>query len=426
MKIALVNQPWDSVTPPVQSGSIPIWNYQVARQLAQSCQVVVYARQNRKQKAVEWSEQVEYRRVSVIFEKVVNRLSRLINKFSPKSHYFASRLYGVIYALSLALDLRQQQCDVVHIHNFSQFVPLIRAFNPKIKIVLHMHCEWLSQLNPTIIAKRLAHVDLIIGCSHYITDKIKACYPQFAERCQTVFNGVDVEKFLKNSDSESQSDCLKLLFVGRISPEKGLHTLIDAFKIVLKQYPQTQLQIVGPNKPTPTEFIATLSDEPTVASLAKFTPKQYYSYLQSQLSSHIANQVSFVGGIKHSQLVELYQEADLLINPSLSESFGMSLVEAMAMGLPVIASRVGGMTGIVEEGKTGFLFEPDNPIALAEAMMRLIENKQLRTVMGQAGRQRVLNYFSWHKVAESLFIHYSHLIELPEQSLVQNYVIESF
>ncbi|GAB4236054.1 MAG: glycosyltransferase family 4 protein [Stanieria sp.] len=425
MKIALVNQPWDSVTPPVQAGSIPIWNYQVARQLAKSCQVVIYARQNRQQKAVEWNQQVEYRRVSVTGEKIFNGFSRLINKLAPKSYYFASSLYGVSYALSLALDLRQQQCDVVHIHNFSQFVPLIRAFNPNIKIVLHMHCEWLSQLNPNVMAKRLAHVELIFGCSHYITDKIKAYFPQLAERCQTVFNGVDIEKFIKKSDSSSQSDCLKLLFVGRISPEKGLHTLIDAFKIVLEQYPQTQLQIVGPNKPAPTEFIASLSDDPTVASLAKFAPEQYYSYLQSQVSSQVVNQVSFVGGIKHSQLVQLYEEADILINPSLSESFGMSLVEAMAMGLPVIASRVGGMTGIVEEGKTGILFEPDNPIALAEAIMQLIKDEQLRTIMGEAGHQRVLNYFSWHKVAESLFVHYSRLMELPGQSLVQNYATES-
>jgi glycosyltransferase involved in cell wall biosynthesis len=424
MKIALVNQPWDTVSPPVQAGSIPIWNYQVARQLVKSCQVVIYSRHNSGQKREEFSEQIEYRRLSVTGDRLLNGLSRLINKLSPKSFYFASRLYGLNYALSLALDLRKQQCDVVHIHNFSQFVPIIRALNPKIKIVLHMHCEWLSQLDKKIIAKRLNQVDLIIGCSNYITDKIKDRFPQFANKCQTVFNGVDIDNFIPNKISTEKLDNLNLLFVGRISPEKGLHILLDAFKLVIKEYPQVLLKIVGPNKPTPTEFIATLSDEPTVADLATFTPEKYYSHLQNKLSPQIAKQISFVGSIKHSQLVNLYQQADILINPSLSESFGMSLIEAMATGVPVIASKVGGMTGIVEVGKTGLLFKSGDAKALAEAIMLLLQNQQLRLSMGEASRQRVLNYFSWDKVTESLLVNYYRILEVTEKAIAQNYATE--
>jgi glycosyltransferase involved in cell wall biosynthesis len=422
MKIALVNQPWDTVTPPVQASSIPIWNYQVASQLVKSCQVVIYSRKNSQQKEVEFHQKVEYRRLSVTGERILNGLSRLFNYLSPKSFYFASQFYGLPYAFSLALDLKKQRCDVVHIHNFSQFVPLIRLFNPNIKIILHMHCEWLSQLDPNLMAKRLEYVDLIVGCSNYITEKIKSRFPQFASRCQTVFNGVDIDNFVRDDSEKSPEQ--KLLFVGRISPEKGLHNLLDALKIVIQKYPETQLQIVGPYKPAPTEFIASLSDESTVASLAQFVPEKYYSHLQTKLSPEIAKNVSFVGSIKHSQLVKLYQQANILINPSLSESFGMSLVEAMATGIPVIASKVGGMTGIVEEGKTGFLVESDNPNALAEAIIKLLAEPQLRTSMGEAGYERVLNYFSWDKVAESLLINYYRVVENSEQSLAPNYAAQ--
>jgi glycosyltransferase involved in cell wall biosynthesis len=272
------------------------------------------------------------------------------------------------------------------------------------------------------MAKRLEYVDLIVGCSNYITEKIKSRFPQFASRCQTVFNGVDIDNFVRDDSEKSPEQ--KLLFVGRISPEKGLHNLLDALKIVIQKYPETQLQIVGPYKPAPTEFIASLSDESTVASLAQFVPEKYYSHLQTKLSPEIAKNVSFVGSIKHSQLVKLYQQANILINPSLSESFGMSLVEAMATGIPVIASKVGGMTGIVEEGKTGFLVESDNPNALAEAIIKLLAEPQLRTSMGEAGYERVLNYFSWDKVAESLLINYYRVVENSEQSLAPNYAAQ--
>jgi glycosyltransferase involved in cell wall biosynthesis len=408
MKIAFVNQPWDSIIPPVQAGSIPIWNYEVARRLVKHCDVIIYARKNPGQKAVEFYEKVEYRRVSVALGRFFNGISKLWANLSLKNSYFASIFYGFSYAVRVAIDLRRQKCDVVHIPNFSQFVPIIRAFNPNIKIILHMHCEWLTQVNHKLIAKRLSQVDLIIGCSDYITKKIESYLPQFSELCHTVFNGVDLEQFISNNNNNQTkpNDSKKLLFVGRISPEKGLHILLDAFEIVIKYYPQAYLEIVGPQKPTPTEFLAALSDDPNVAFLTKLDPKNYFSYLQNKLSLKIASQVFFSGSVKHLELVDCYRKADILINPSVSEAFGMSLVEAMATGIPVIATRVGGMIDVVEEGKTGLLVEANNASALAEAIIHLLADRELRESMGRAGRQRALELFSWDKITESLLSNY--------------------
>jgi glycosyltransferase involved in cell wall biosynthesis len=98
-----------------------------------------------------------------------------------------------------------------------------------------------------------------------------------------------------------------------------------------------------------------------------------------------------------------------LINPSLSESFGMSLVEAMAHGVPVIATCVGGMVEIVEMSKGGILAEPDDPRALADAILQLLSDEELRRSMGAAGQQSIPKHFSWDKIAEDLSCLYSRL-----------------
>ena len=102
-----------------------------------------------------------------------------------------------------------------------------------------------------------------------------------------------------------------------------------------------------------------------------------------------------------SQLYQLYERSHILINPSLSESFGIALVEAMASQLPVIATRVGGMVEIVENGKTGLLVNAAKPQELAEAIIKLSE-QSLRESMGNAGRQRVEKMFTWEKITTSL------------------------
>jgi glycosyltransferase involved in cell wall biosynthesis len=309
-----------------------------------------------------------------------------------------------------------QQCDIIHIHNFSQFVPIVRTFNPRAKIVLHMHCEWLSQLNREAvqqhphsgIAKRIERADLIIGCSNHITNKIRDRFPSLAARCQTVYNGVDTTHFVPNNHqmTTSSKDKLRLLFVGRISPEKGVHLLIDAFVEVVKHYPQAQLEIVGPEAVVSKEFLTDLSDDPKITALAPFYTGSYLAHLKNRIPSHLAPQVQFTGSVPQEELLQHSWEADIVINPSLSEAFGMSLVEGMACEKPVIGARVGGMTEAIAPEVTGLLFESGNANALADAILELLSDEQRKTSMGKAGRKRVIEMFSWEKIAQSLLEQY--------------------
>jgi len=417
MKIAFVSQPLDVVTSPPKN-SLAIWTYEVARRLIPSHEVTIYAK-GRFQKQVLNQEGIEYRYIPIAFDKVILKLlEKIPNLSNVKRPTFASSLYYLGYALQIANDLKKQKFDVVHIHNFSQFVPIIRALNPQIKIVLHMHCEWLTQLEHSLIEKRIKKSDLVIGCSDYITGKIHHLFPQFHKRCKTIYNGVDIEQFCPNDKftEHSNNEHQKLLFIGRVSPEKGVHVLLEAFPNVVKLYPQAQLEIVGPNLLASKEFLVALSEEDEVANLAVFYgDRSYYSHLQDYLSPNIANQVSFIGFVPQSEVVNYYRDADVLINPSFSEAFGMSLVQAMATETPVVATRVGGMTEIVEDGITGKLVERGDASALAEAIIAILSDEDLKKSMGKTGRQQVIERFSWEKIANNTLLAYQNIYKTNEQ-----------
>lgn len=325
---------------------------------------------------------------------------------------FASSLYHFGYAFQVATDLRKQKCDIVHILNYSQFVPVIRAFNPKIKIVLMMHCEWLTQLDRAMIEQRLRHADLAIGCSEYVTEKIRRRFPHLASRCQTVYDGVDIHRFTSKSDriATKNNGAKRLLFVGRVSPEKGLHVLLDAFQKVALRCPQAELEIVGGEAIVAEQLLVALSDDPRVKELTSFYRGSYFSHLRDKLPLWVATGVHFTGLVPNTDVVNYYRNSDVLINPSFSESFGMSLAEAMACRVPVVATRVGGMTEIVDEGKTGLLVDPGDAEALAEAILCLLSNEDMRKSMGKAGRKRVAELFSWERIAENLLSHYKNLL----------------
>jgi glycosyltransferase involved in cell wall biosynthesis len=104
-----------------------------------------------------------------------------------------------------------------------------------------------------------------------------------------------------------------------------------------------------------------------------------------------------VGKVSRSELVREFAEADFLVLPSRFEPFGIVLLEAMAAGLPVIASRVGGIPEIVTEEETGLLVEPDNPDRLADALWLLCQDESLRFSMGRMARERVKRY-AWDSV----------------------------
>jgi glycosyltransferase involved in cell wall biosynthesis len=417
IKVAFVCQPFYETSFPQPGDSIGIITVKLINYLRSDFNITVYSAT---EKSIWWKTQIDqgvlYQYIptkldSIFFYHVLKKIPAWLTLKKP---WFSSILFYFLYPLQISIDLKRKQYDIVHIHNFSQFIPLIRLLNPQIKIVLHMHCEWLTQLDHSQIQSRLQLTDLIISCSDYLTNLIRNEFPEFQDRCQTLFNAVDIHKFV-NQTPKTYSQSIehpKLLFVGRISPEKGVHVLLDALKEVVKFYPNVQLNIVGPEGSTPKEYIVDLSDSPELKELARFYTTSYSTCLRHQITPEIANNICFKGLVLHDQIMKYFEEADIVINPSLSESFGMSLVEAMATETPVIASRIGGMQDVIEDGKTGVLIEPNNPATLAKAIIELLANPESRQFMGKTGRQRVMKLFCWDQVSSNLASKYQQIYQL--------------
>jgi hypothetical protein len=105
-----------------------------------------------------------------------------------------------------------------------------------------------------------------------------------------------------------------------------------------------------------------------------------------------------LGHVSWRELTEWYRKASIFVLPSYYETGGISAIEAMAFGLPVVASRTGGIPEVVEDGVTGILVPPGDSKALGEAVIHLLREPDLRRRLGQAGRQRVLDEFTLDRV----------------------------
>lgn len=423
MRVAFVNQPWDNILPSNDGpgGSIAILTYEFARRLVKhGHQVSLYGAGARLdfRKRVEQLEGINFRSMRAVrleaklLDIFLNAADRYLGKPTPERARFTSRRYLSYYGWQVARAVARDGADIIHVHNLFQLVPAIRALNPSAKIVLHMHCEWLSQLAPDIIQKYLNSVDLVIGASDHITSKVAERFPAFSNQCRTIYNGVDIDAFSLPATQADTDETQHLLTVGRISPEKGIHLLIEAFAKIHHAHPNAVLDIVGPYAPVAFQFLVGLSDDERVASLATYYEADKGSYLdqvQALIPAHLTDKVRFLGGVPYSEIAARYQQADIYVNASYSESFCMPVAEAMANELPVVAARAGGIQEIVVHGQTGFLFDIGDVDMLADGISCLLQEAALRRTMGTAGRKRVVDVFSYDRLVNRLETSYQAL-----------------
>ncbi|MEB3278562.1 MAG: glycosyltransferase [Lyngbya sp.] len=418
LKVGFVCQPFVMTSFPNPADSIGILTYELVKILAHQFNITVYAAgQQSRQVNIEG---VNYQYIPVSQDKSFLKYFDKLPFKNPLSPRFNHRFYYLGYALRIAQNLRKQQFDIVHIHNCSQFVPIIRALNPQIKIVLHMHCEWLHQLDYKTTERRMRQVDLVLTPSEYITEAARQRFPEFSERIQTIANGVDLEKFVDsslgylNKKSAAKSPAKQLLYVGRICPEKGSHILLEAFHKVLEKEPETKLTLVGPMGVIPYEYLVALSEDDKIKDLAVFHQGENWKVCLrnafGKLNQIREDTVTLTGCLAPTKLPPYYQNADLFIFPSVcQEAFGMPVAEAMVAGVPVIVSDGGGLPELVENGKSGLVVERSNSDALAEAILKLLTDETLRKSMGKAGHKRAVEQFSFEKVAGDLQQHYYQL-----------------
>jgi spore coat protein SA len=409
LRVAIIHQPWSCIEPPVTSAdSIALWTDEVARRLAQACDVTCYSRAFGNAPAVQTVNGIEYRRMSVSADRWIRAVNEKLDEWGfrrKERPFYASKRCYRQFITGVLDDLKRFQPDIVHVQNFSQFVPLIRDVLPETEIVLHMHAEWLVQIDDEWIGPRMREAESIIFCSNYFAEQASRAWPQYAGRCRTVYNGVTLSEF--EGASVERANPKRLLFCGRVSPDKGVHVLVEAFAQVLAKHPTAELKIVGPFATLPKSFCLSMAQEKIVQDLERFYGRPYVDQLRELMTPQTARQIEIMGAISRPELINQFKTAGVLVLPSIyPEGFGIPIIEAGASFTPAVCARRGGMPEVVDDGKTGLLVEAGDVNALAAALNRLLDDESLRQSMGKAAHERVVQNFTWDRIADSLLAEY--------------------
>jgi glycosyltransferase involved in cell wall biosynthesis len=297
----------------------------------------------------------------------------------------------------LARLVKTHNIDVVQTHLLStlDFLALQLLFTTRAQVVLwtfhsaNLDLPW-SGLSPwparvkskvhRYLYKLASHVGgRFIAVSDQVEEAIARSIGPGTDKIHVICNGVDLGRFDGAADRELvrrelglESGARLVAMLGTLKEGKGHRYMIDALAAVSSQHPQAHVIFIGDGN---------LRGE-----------------LEAQAAMQcVSSQVHFLG--MRRDIPRLLASSDLFVLPSLWEGLSMALLEAMAAGLPVVASRVSGTVQVVTEGKTGYLVSPGNVTELAAAVARLLAEPEHARTLGEAARQRVRELFSAEKQA---------------------------
>ncbi len=205
------------------------------------------------------------------------------------------------------------------------------------------------------------------------------------DRILVIPNAIDAARFHPEDNVHRYEETVNILFVGRIERAKGAFVLAKAFVELAEIYrDRLKCVVVG-------------SDRPSGGKISTIKT------LRDIFSAHgVLENVEFKGELSDDELISIYNECDIFVNPSLIyESFSYTCLEAMACSKPVVASRIGGIEEVVEDGGTGLLFEPGNIEALTAKIKLLTDDAKKRKDMGDKGRKRAEEYFNVIDIAKA-------------------------
>lgn len=172
-----------------------------------------------------------------------------------------------------------------------------------------------------------------------------------------------------------------LLYVGRLSEKKGVKYLLEALPIVLEQFPDCKLLIIG-------------------------TGELSRSLKQQADSLNLKNKVIFTGAIPNNELPSYFASADIFVGPSIkaeggdTEGFGLTFVEAAMSGCAVVGTNVGGISDIIQDGETGFLVQEKNSQAIADTLIKFLENQKQFNNLKILARERMVHKFDWQSISD--------------------------
>jgi starch synthase len=302
---------------------------------------------------------------------------------------FAPALETLSIGLAMARD--PVDADVVHAHTwYADMAALWISQLYRIPLVVTLHSmeplrPWKADqlgsgylVSSWIEKTAVESAHRVIAVSRKMREDILAHFDADLERVVIIHNGIDPDQF-KHTGARDALDRLGVrapyvLFVGRITDQKGIFHLLEAARR-LPPGVQVVLCASAPDTPEIEERLRrAVAEQPSVRWINEMLPVEV--------------------------VTQLYSHAAVFACPSVYEPFGLINLEAMACETAVVASAVGGILEVVEDGRTGLLVPPGRPDALADALNQMLADPDLARTMGQAGRRRVEAHFAWAAIAE--------------------------
>ena len=344
--------------------------------------------------------------------KVIAPASRKVNDFGdnfirigrPFPIPASDSIIRIPLSLHLAPTIKkvmaEEQFDVVHLHE--PFMPMLCSATLRFSNTVNVGTFHAAQGKPgygfarpitTWMLERRArklhgHIAVSKPAMDYVSKFVPAEY-------EIIPNGVDLTHF-RPDVPPIQEFCdgkLNIVFMGRLEFRKGINYLLKAFYEVKSQMPNTRLIICGPGTRL---------------------RKRYETWVKDVRLKDVV----FTGMVSYDQQPSYYRCADIFCAPATShESFGLILLEAMATGRPVVATNIEGFAAVVTNGEEGILVPPMTVRPLVEALLKLLNDKQLRLQMGQKGLVTAQKY-AWEGIATRLLAYYSQTIEKVHHNVV--------
>jgi glycosyltransferase involved in cell wall biosynthesis len=279
--------------------------------------------------------------------------------------------------LGLWRVVRNEHFDIVHVHWGGPGVRRVASRSGKSKVLFHLHGRVNEHHGSVPILVSTKHADFVVAVS------LSAAAASTHPRTKAIYTGVEI------SEIATTPDGMTIGTAGRLLPIKGIIYLIRAMSILHSEFPQLRLEIAGSG-----------SDHPNL--------------LKEVTALGLEGSVTFSGWL--TDMKPAFSSWQIFIQPSLEEGLPVAVLEAMAAGLPVIASDVGGIPEVVENGVTGKLVPPADPTALADCLRQMLLQPEATRKLGKAGALRVCQHFSSQRMVNEITQIYDELLNAPEAS----------
>ncbi len=296
---------------------------------------------------------------------------------------------SVVWALRTFLV--EQKPDIIHCQlsrDIALIVPAMKLSFRQIPVLLSKRVGSYVMKKDPFHRFTYGNLSRVLAISSVIRNNVIATTPVPPARVITLHDAVDTEAFAPANVDRGTirkefgygDDTVVVGFVGRFSPGKGHEELLQAADIIRKKRESVRFLVVGE---------------------ASFGEQQYERHIRGMAHALGLDTVMTFAGFRRD-VAAVMGAFDVLAFPSHAESFGVVLIEAMAMERAVVATNCDGVLDIVVDGETGLFVHPRNPMELANALLRLIDSEELRTALGSAGRKRVLELFDQHRQIDRL------------------------